>query len=86
MDIDPHYADWSDEALADHLNRILNEQERRQRLATIPATIQALAAQYVDGGGDPSELSLGSVAGSSSEGVGGDGGIDLGGSDGGVPE
>jgi hypothetical protein len=58
MDIDPQYSDWSDEKLVDHLNRILAEQERRQRLATIPGTITTLAAQYVAGGGDPSELSL----------------------------
>jgi hypothetical protein len=58
MDLDPQYSDWSDEALADHLNRILAEQERRQRIATIPSTIATLAAQYVEGGGDPANLSL----------------------------
>lgn len=58
MDLDAQYSDWSDEKLADHLDRILAEQERRQRLATIPAQITALAAQYVEGGGDPAQLSL----------------------------
>jgi len=48
----------TDDELSDHLNAVLAEQERRQRLATIPATITALAAQYVAGGGDPDDLSL----------------------------
>lgn len=48
----------TDVELSDHLNAVLAEQERRQRLATIPATITVLAAQYVAGGGDPDDLSL----------------------------
>ena len=54
MDLHP----LTDEELSNHLNEVLAEQERRQRLATIPATISALAAQYVAGGGDLDELSL----------------------------
>lgn len=46
----------TDEQLAEQLNAILNEQERRQRLATIPATIATLREQYLEGGGDPSQL------------------------------
>jgi len=37
---------------------VLNEQERRSNLATIPATITALAEKYIEGGGDPADLSL----------------------------
>lgn len=35
---------------------ILEEQERRQALATIPAQIEELTAKYVAGGGDPADL------------------------------
>ena len=45
------------EELADHLNAVLAEQERRQALATIPDQIRELTAKYVDGGGDPQNLS-----------------------------
>lgn len=48
--------DLTDDELAERLDAILAEQERRQRLATIPATITALAAQYVAGGGDKGDL------------------------------
>ena len=34
----------------------LMEQERRDNLAQIPATIQELAAKYIEGGGDREEL------------------------------
>jgi hypothetical protein len=44
------------EELAEHLNAVLAEQERRQALATIPAQIADLTARYVAGGGDPSDL------------------------------
>lgn len=46
----------SDDELSQHLNAVLGEQERRQRLANIPATVAQLAAQYRDGGGDQTEL------------------------------
>lgn len=46
----------TDQQLADHLNAVLAEQERRQDLATIPQTIQALTTKFVDGGGNPEEL------------------------------
>jgi len=42
----------SDDDLAAHLDAVLAEQERRTRLATIPAQVATLAQQYVDGGGD----------------------------------
>lgn len=37
---------------------VLAEQERRQALATIPDQIAELARKYVDGGGDPGNLTL----------------------------
>lgn len=46
----------TDEQLAEHLNAVLAEQERRQALATIPAQIEELTAKYLAGGGDPAEL------------------------------
>lgn len=46
----------TDEELAEHLNAVLAEQERRQALATIPDQIRDLTAKYVDGGGDPADL------------------------------
>jgi DNA invertase Pin-like site-specific DNA recombinase len=48
--------DWtsvSDESLEIELNAILNEQERRQNLARIPAQIEALKQKFTEGGGDP---------------------------------
>ena len=35
---------------------VLNEQERRAKLAQIPATVGQLAEQYVSAGGDASAL------------------------------
>ena len=35
---------------------VINEIERRQRLATIPTTIAQLAAQFVAGGGNLAEI------------------------------
>lgn len=35
---------------------VLTEQERRQRMAAIPAQVAALATAYRDGGGDPDVL------------------------------
>ncbi|ALY09557.1 hypothetical protein LAROYE_30 [Arthrobacter phage Laroye] len=46
----------SDSELSEHLNAVLAEQERRQRLATIPATVAELAAQYRSGGGEQAAL------------------------------
>lgn len=48
----------TDDELAVSLDAILAEQERRQRRATIPATIAALAVQYVAGGGDKGDLEV----------------------------
>lgn len=50
-------ATLSNEELADHLNAILAEQERRQALVTIPGQIKDLAAKFIAGGGDPDDLS-----------------------------
>ena len=35
---------------------VLNEQERRARLALIPAQIAELTARYIEDGGDPADL------------------------------
>jgi len=35
---------------------VLNEQERRANLATIPATLATLAAQFIAGGGEQSAI------------------------------
>lgn len=46
----------TDLELSDHENAVLAEKERRQRLATIPATVAQLAAQFREGGGDQATL------------------------------
>lgn len=50
------FDEMTDEQLAEHLNTVLAEQERRQAIATIPAQIKDLTAKFLDGGGDPNEL------------------------------
>lgn len=42
----------TDAELSDHLNTVLNEQERRARLARVPEQVAAMTAQYVADGGD----------------------------------
>jgi hypothetical protein len=46
-------ATLSDAELSDHLNAVLNEQERRAALATTAAQVEQLTARYVTIGGDP---------------------------------
>ncbi|MCS3494052.1 UDP:flavonoid glycosyltransferase YjiC (YdhE family) [Arthrobacter sp. JUb119] len=46
----------NDEELADHLNQVLAEQERRKALAEIPEQIRELTAKYVAGGGQAEDL------------------------------
>lgn len=46
----------SDEELSNHLNDVINEQERRQRLANTTSQIQALSIQFIEAGGDRAEL------------------------------
>jgi len=46
----------TDEQLADHLNAVLAEQERRQRLAAVPGQMAEMAARYVADGGDRGDL------------------------------
>lgn len=46
----------TDEALAAHLNEVLDEQERRKALAEIPEQIRELTAKYVAGGGQVEDL------------------------------
>ena len=50
--------DLTDDQLDQHRQDVLAEQERRQALATIPDQIRELTAKYVDGGGDPGNLTL----------------------------
>lgn len=47
----------TNEQLADHAIAVQTERERRDKLAQIPATISALKDEYVNAGGDLSELS-----------------------------
>lgn len=46
----------TDEQLADHLNAVLAEQERRKALEQIPEQIRELKAKYVAGGGQIEDL------------------------------
>lgn len=46
----------SDEELAAHLNAVLNEQERRARLARVPEQVAQMTAQFVADGGDRAAL------------------------------
>jgi hypothetical protein len=46
----------SDEELDTTLNNVLNEKERRQRLANVPNQIRELATVFLDGGGNRTEL------------------------------
>ena len=48
----------TDEELDTLRTDVAIEQERRQAVATIPAQIRELTAKYVDGGGDPGNLTL----------------------------
>jgi sensor domain CHASE-containing protein len=47
----------SDAELADHLNTVLNEQERRAALNTTAAQVEQLTVRYIGIGGDPAILS-----------------------------
>lgn len=47
---------WTDEGLDVLRRAVLNEQERRANLASIPGQVAALAAKYAEGGGDTSDL------------------------------
>lgn len=46
----------TDETLSERLNEILNEQERRARLARVPADIAKMSKQYVADGGDKAAI------------------------------
>ena len=52
------FDNMTDEQLADHLNAVITEQERRARLAAVPAQIRDLATRYLEDGSNPAELSL----------------------------
>ena len=46
----------TDTELHDRWQAVVSEQERRQRLASIPDQIADLTARYLDDGGDPNLL------------------------------
>ncbi|AZF97639.1 hypothetical protein SEA_CALLIEOMALLEY_3 [Arthrobacter phage CallieOMalley] len=50
------YRDMSDEQLDNHLNEVLNEKERRERIRNIPSQVAMLATQFREGGGNQTEL------------------------------
>jgi DNA invertase Pin-like site-specific DNA recombinase len=52
----PAIENYDDDKLADLLNAVMAEQERRARLAAYPAQIAEMRAQYLEGGGDPALL------------------------------
>lgn len=52
----PDLTTYTDEDLDQLRLDVLNERERRDRLASIPAQVTALATRYVEDGGDPADL------------------------------
>lgn len=46
----------SDSDFSDHLNAVIAEQERRQRLANVPEQIAVLASAFIADGGDRAAL------------------------------
>ncbi|AZS11110.1 hypothetical protein SEA_WAWA_3 [Arthrobacter phage Wawa] len=48
--------EMTDEQLDSHLNAVLNEKERRDRLKQIPQQVAMLSSQFREGGGDQTEL------------------------------
>lgn len=47
---------YTDEGLDLLRTEVLNEQERRQRLASAPGQVQAIATRYTEDGGNPADL------------------------------
>lgn len=52
-------SDMTDDELDDHRRDVLKEIERRQKLETIPAEIDALRDQYTASGGNLADLNTG---------------------------
>lgn len=52
----PDLSSMTDEQLAEHLNAVLDEQERRARLANAPAQVAQIAAAFIADGGDRTAL------------------------------
>lgn len=50
------FSTLNDEQLAEHLNQVLAEMERRKALELIPEQIRELTAKYIAGGGRIEEL------------------------------
>lgn len=46
----------SDSELSEHLNAVLNEQERRACLARVPEQVAQMTAQFVADGGDKAAI------------------------------
>lgn len=46
----------ADEELSEHLNAVLNEQERRQRLSSAPGQVASIAQAFIADGGDRAAL------------------------------
>lgn len=54
----PNFEGYSDEKLSAAQQAIGAEMMRRARIAAIPGQIREQAREYLDAGGDPSELTL----------------------------
>jgi hypothetical protein len=52
----PAIENYDDAKLADLLNAVMAEQERRANLARIPSEIEGLRAKFLQGGGNPAVL------------------------------
>lgn len=52
----PDFSNYDDEKLEDARLAILNEKERRDRLASTPAQVANLVNRYVEDGGDRADL------------------------------
>ena len=52
----PDFTAYTDEKLEDARLAILNEKERRDRLANAPTAVAQIATRYIEDGGDRAEL------------------------------
>ena len=52
----PDFTTYDEDELEAARTAILAEQERRQRLASVPSEVAAMAQRYVEDGGDPEDL------------------------------
>lgn len=54
----PDVTTLTTDELSDLLNAVINEQERRQRLAATPQRLYDEAQRFIDDGGDPAAIVL----------------------------